>query len=218
MKGASADPCAKISNTPTSSIVTMMGSSHHFFRARMKAHNSLVMLEPLMDQVPLELVFHSIALSVPGGSPDPEASFRERPPDWILPEQTHYPTRRRQDQKVDDPHEDGGCDSRQQVGKPHPGPGDRPQPSRYNEAGQDERAAESHADERSRMATAPPEQAGQRQEGCADGRAELPPLPGSQSSWNSCCHALVSFHSGCSDLFSRNGPSTRWSMSVRMKH
>src|SRR2546428_4422672 len=121
MKGASADPCAKISNTPTSSMVTMMGSSHHFFRSRMKAHNSLVMLEPLMDQVSLELMFHSTAPFVAGGSPDPEASVRERPPNGGLSEQTHYPTRRRQDQEVDDPHEDGGRDSRQQVSKPHPG-------------------------------------------------------------------------------------------------
>src|SRR5450759_2199988 len=133
MNGPSADPCAKRSSIPTSSMVTMMGSSHHFFRARMKAHNSLVMLEPFMDQVPLELVFHSTALSVPGGWPDPKTSFRERPPDGIPSEQTHYPTRGRQDQEVDDPHEDGGRDSRQQVGKIHPGPVDRPQPSRHHE-------------------------------------------------------------------------------------
>src|ERR1700693_883576 len=127
MNGASADPCAKISSIPTSSMVTMMGSSHHFFLARMKAHNSPVMLEPLMEQVPLELVLHSTALTVPGGSPDPEASFRKRPPDGILVVHVHYPTRRRQDQKVDNPHEVGGCDSRQQVGKPHPGSVNRPQ-------------------------------------------------------------------------------------------
>src|SRR6266508_4589233 len=113
MKGASAEPCAKISSSPTSSMVTMMGSSHHFFRSRMKAHNSLVMLEPLMEHVSLELVLHSISLSVPGGSPHPEASFREWPPDGVFPEQTHYPTRRRQDQKVDNPHEDRSRDSRQ---------------------------------------------------------------------------------------------------------
>src|SRR6266545_3741180 len=212
MKGASAEPCAKISSSPTSSMVTMMGSSHHFFRARMKAHNSLVMLEPLMDHFSpslLKLVFHCTALSIPGGSPDPEAPLRERPPNGVLSEQTHDPARRRQDQEVHDPHEDGGRDSRQQEGKPHPGPVDRPQPGRHHEAGQDEQGAESHEDERCRMPSAPPEQAGQRQEGGADGRAELPPLLGSQSSWNSFCHALVSFHSGCSDLFSRNGPSTR---------
>src|SRR5712692_8690116 len=144
MKGASADPCAKISSAPTNSMVTMMGSSHHFFRTRMKAHTSPVMLEPLMDQVPLELVFHSTALSVPGGSPDPEASVRERPPNGVLSEQTHYPARRRQDQEVDNPHEDGGRDPRQHEGKAHPGPVDRPQPSGHHEAGQDEHAAESH--------------------------------------------------------------------------
>jgi hypothetical protein len=55
-------------------MVMMMGNSHHFFGTRMRAHNSLVMLEPLMDQVPLELVFYCTALSVPGGSPDPKAS------------------------------------------------------------------------------------------------------------------------------------------------
>src|SRR5450759_783171 len=108
MKGASAEPWAKISRIPTSSMVTMMGNSHHFFRTRIKTHNSLVMLEPLMDQVPLELVFHSTALPVPGGWPDPKASCRERPPDGIPSEETHYPTRRRQDQEVDNPHEDGG--------------------------------------------------------------------------------------------------------------
>src|SRR6266496_2167436 len=218
MKGASAEPCAKISSSPTSSMVTMMGSSHHFFRARMKAHNSLVMLEPLMNHVSLELVFHSTSLSLPGGSPDPEAPVRERPPNGIPSEQTHYPARRRQDQEVDNPHEEGGRDSRQQLGKPHPGSLDRPQPGRHHEAGQDEQAAESHENERCRMASAPPEQAGQREEGGADGQTELPPLLPSQSSWNSCCHAFVSFHSGCSDLLSINGPSTRWSMWVRMKH
>src|SRR6266542_1018214 len=218
MKGASAEPCAKISSTPTSSMVMMMGNSHHFFRTRMKAHNSLVMLEPLMDQVSLKLVFHCTALSIPGGSPDPEASLQERPPNGVLSEETHDPACRRQDQEVDDPHEDGGRDSRQQVGKPHPGPVDWPQPGRHPEAGQNEHTAEGHEDERRRMASAPPEQAGQRQESGADGRTELPPLFGSQSSWNSCRHALVSFHSGCSDLFSRNGPSTKWSMWVRMKH
>src|SRR6266542_1863030 len=218
MKGASADPCAKISSDPTSSMVTMTGSSHHFFRTRMKAHNSLVMPEPLMDQVPLELVFHCTALSLPPGSLDPKASVREPPPNGVLSEQTHDPARRRQDQEVDDPQEDGGRDSRQQEGKPHPGPVDRSQSTRNYEAGQDEHTAESEANERRRMPSAPREQAGQREEGSADGQTELPSLLPSQSSWNSCRHALVSFHSGCSDLFSRNGPSTRWSMWVRMKH
>jgi len=40
MNGASADPCAKTSNAPTTIMTSIIGSNHHFFRTRMKAHNS----------------------------------------------------------------------------------------------------------------------------------------------------------------------------------
>src|SRR5437764_11008595 len=61
MNGASADPWANTSRAPTAAMTTMMGRSHHFLRARMKAQNSstrLVRLIALSFFISLELPLH----------------------------------------------------------------------------------------------------------------------------------------------------------------
>ena len=42
MKGATTEPCAKISNPPIKSITRMIGANHNFFLTRRKAHSSLM--------------------------------------------------------------------------------------------------------------------------------------------------------------------------------
>jgi hypothetical protein len=86
-------------------MVTMIGRSHHFFRTRMNAHNSEVMLEPLMNHVSLKLMFDSTALSVLVGLPGPEAFSGRGMPDGIPVEEAHDSARRRKDQEVQDAHE-----------------------------------------------------------------------------------------------------------------
>src|SRR4030095_14694089 len=40
MNGAPAEPCVNTTSRPSSASISTMGPSHHFFRTRMKAHNS----------------------------------------------------------------------------------------------------------------------------------------------------------------------------------
>ena len=48
MKGASAEPLAKISRPPSSRRKRTIGANHHFFRALRKLQNSLMMASLLM--------------------------------------------------------------------------------------------------------------------------------------------------------------------------
>src|SRR5262245_47109829 len=55
MKGATAEPFASTSTTPSSAITTKTGISQYFFRARIKAMNSRM-------KVMLELILHALRL------------------------------------------------------------------------------------------------------------------------------------------------------------
>src|SRR5437867_5914750 len=66
MNGASTELCANTKSAPTNSITTMIGSSHHFFRTRMKAQSSRARLPLLMMETPGSIC-HEIGLQE-GGS------------------------------------------------------------------------------------------------------------------------------------------------------
>src|SRR5687768_2784289 len=108
MNGASADPWAKTSREPTSSITTMIGSSHHFLRSFMKAQSSASRL-----MFPFSELASEVALARRTLRPrNPEASMRRTPNHGVAPEHPHQKTDRSQHDEIRDPHEDGRCNLR----------------------------------------------------------------------------------------------------------
>src|SRR5687768_17030052 len=77
MNGARADPCAKTSTAPTTSIMRMTGASHHFFRSRRYAQSSpvipLAMLRSIFIEPWSKLPFHAAGAPPPLGPLLPEA-------------------------------------------------------------------------------------------------------------------------------------------------
>src|SRR6266540_3565582 len=189
MKGASTDPCAKTMSVPTTSITTTMGSSHHFLRTRMNAHNSPAKVIRPIFRSSLELAFHPRPSMGLGSARDPETPGGAGAQQRVLARESAEQSGRRQDGEVDDAHEDRRRDLGHRGGESHPGPVDRPEPRR-----QDERRGEQSQPDR---------------EGDTNREAEAAAFRRAQSSWNSRCQSALSFHAGCWLLSSRNGPSTR---------
>src|ERR1035437_205217 len=216
MNGASAEPCAKTSSRPTIIRTTMIGRSHHFLRTFMNSQSSptIPCLAMLRSS---ELSFHVAAHTRRGWHPETPVPLRmhQRTP----AEQPHHDTDRRDDDEEHDPHEDRRRHLRDHTSESHPRSLHRSQVRRRDQRSHREEGSKRPEDE-SRSLSVPPEvkQAREHQERDAHGQSKLPPLRGTQSSWNSCFQSCCSFHAGCSTLWSRNGPRTRASMCVRMKH
>src|SRR6266581_8198246 len=209
MNGASADPCAKISSVPTTSITRTIGSNHHFLRTRMNAHNSPAKVIRPIFRSSLELVFHSCPALVVGSARDPEALRRAGAQQRILARESSEQTGRRQDGEVDDAHEDRRRDLGHRGGESHPGPVNRPEPRWYDERRDEQDEPDPKGDLGHEHTAAPPAHASEHREGDTDREAEPPAFRRAQSSWNSRCQSALSFQAGCWLLSSRNGPSTR---------
>src|SRR5690606_923358 len=104
MNGASTEPCAKISSPPISTITMMIGSSHHFFRTRMKAHSSRINPVLLMRLSRSELAFQ-VAAAMRSVAIDPVA-WPRRSHQWVAAQRAPEDPRRRQHQEVEQAHED----------------------------------------------------------------------------------------------------------------
>ena len=92
-----------------------------------------------------------------------------------------------------------------------------PSEPRDQQAAQHQEAADRPQHLGNDLVPSPPRYRAEHQERGADDESEPPALGRAQSSWNSCFQFSVSFHVGWASFWSRNGPSTRQSMWVRMK-
>src|SRR5439155_6666074 len=110
MKGATADPCARMIRPPNTSSSSTMGASQYFLRIRMNAHSSARndIFVPLRSWRcgSSELVLHRVRLRRRRLAPDPVArqvgAARER--EHILAAQPHDPADRRDAEKEDRAH------------------------------------------------------------------------------------------------------------------
>src|SRR5213080_2186156 len=212
MNGASADPWANTSRAPTAAMTRMMGRSHHFLRARMKAQNSSTRLVRLIALsfflISLELPLHVTPTARadrsrhPAARPAPVASQR------VSAEGPEQQADRGDRGVVHDPKKDRGRDLGNGSSEARPGSGNRSETRGNDHAGGEQQGAERER-HRGGGATAPCQRAPQHEERRADGQPEAASLGGAQSSWNSRLQSPLSCHSGWLALSSRNGPSTR---------
>src|SRR5262245_41566754 len=91
MKGATTEPCARISRVPRMSSTTTSGASQNFFRTRMKAQSSLKR-SSISERLLHSIARERVRLQAIGG----ELRVRH-PPHRVLPEESPEDPERRQD-------------------------------------------------------------------------------------------------------------------------
>src|SRR5687768_8471304 len=192
MNGARTEPCANTSNAPTSAMTTTIGRSHHFFRTLRNSQNSAARLD--MTIFLLELMGQVTACIT---SVRPVTPLHGPVPDRVAPEEAHEEPDRRDDDEEYDSHEQGSGNLRDQQRQSHPAAVDGPELPRHHHTRNDERGRERAEDVHRRLVLTPPHHRGQQRERRADREAELAPLRGTQSSWNSVRHSVCSSNLGC---------------------
>src|SRR5213596_1323290 len=175
MNGASTEPWANTSRAPTTTMTTMIGSSHHFLRARMKAQSSRAKLpRPILAPF-LELSFHVGPPPGRDSARDPEAVAETWAGEPVAAGEPSHQTRRRQDHEIDQPQEHRRRDLRDGRRERHPESVHGPEPRRHHERGSDQGAAEPREGPRFERVPAPCSQAREHEEPRTQREPESPP-------------------------------------------
>ena len=171
--------------------------SHHFFRTRMKLHNSCAMPRLIGLGARSELMVH-VALPLADGAALPVrylpvSNPRHRP----VADQAGDEAGRREHQVEHDAHEHWCRDLRDHGREPHPGTVDGAEPRRHQEPGDQQAHAQPRGDPGRRHVSRAATEPGRAGERSADQEPEFPALRRRSVELEFRLQFPLSFHSGC---------------------